>query len=119
MHIKRTKLSYCFSYLERYITFNCKNKDELILTINLDYSAPFDSISTDYLTSFLTYLIFPRNIVNHFYKLSFRQFAVIKKNNSNPIPIQSGVSQGLSCSGDSFCLEILTIYLSINKSKII
>ena len=89
------------------------------MAIGLDYQGAFDNISTTYLTSFLTHLNFPPNIVNYFQKLSEKQTAIIKNFHSNKIPIQCGVSQGLASSGDLFCLSIIPIYLAIQQSNII
>ena len=62
---------------------------------------------------------FPPKIINYFYKLSYRQYAKIKNFDSELFPIQSGVDQGLSSSGDLFCLAILPIFMSIEKAQII
>merc|ERR1712082_567585 len=108
-----------YEILKDVLNLSQKNNDKSFLTINLDYSSAFDSLTTDYLTSYLSYIGFPSNIIKYIQKLSIRQFAIIKNIMSDPIPIQSGVSQGLSCSGDLFFLAILPIYLSINNSQII
>ena len=59
-----------FHILKDILNLTSNEKNELFMAINLDYQGAFDNISTNYLTSFLSYLNFPPNIVNYFQKLS-------------------------------------------------